>query len=179
MKDVLAHETRRGVYELVRRQPGMHLRDIARSLDLSITLTDYHLRFLAKHDLVSFQMEGEYKRFYPRYHPGDPEAKAALDESDKKVLAFLRQRVPRAVILRLLETESGRHRDLSDATDVSPSTLSHHLRRLVQAGILFQAPGRVYQLVNPRRAARLTATYEIATEDQVETFLRVWGEFRV
>ena len=178
MEDVLAHDTRRRVFELVRKVPGAHLREIARVLDLSITLVDYHLRFLAKHGLVSFTMDGEYKRCYPRYAAGDAESKAALDDMDKRILGFLRQRVPRAVLLRLLEVEEAPHKDLLGVAGVSPSTLSHHLRKMVLAGLLESAASG-YRIVDPLRVARLSVTYDIATPDQVEAFQRVWGEFRV
>jgi predicted transcriptional regulator len=51
--DVLAVRARKALYEFVRASPGYHLREIARALGLSITLADYHLRFLEKHELVS------------------------------------------------------------------------------------------------------------------------------
>lgn len=176
--EALEHATRRRVYELVRAQPGVHLREVARQLGLSITLVDYHLRFLAKHELVSFASDGEYKRCYPRYQPGDAEAKPALDDMDKRLLAALRQRVPRAVMLRLLEVGEAAHKDLLPAAGVSPSTLSHHLKKLVAGGVV-TATGHGYRVTEPRRAAKLSVLYDIATPDQLDTFLRVWGEFRM
>ena len=176
--EALEHATRRRVYELVRAQPGVHLREIARLLGLSITLVDYHLRFLAKHELVGFTADGEYKRCYPRYAPGDAEAKPALDEADKRVLALLRQRVPRALLLRLLEVEEAPHGALLPFSGVSPSTLSHHLKKMVASGVVLPTAAG-YRVADPRRVARLSVLYEIATPDQVETFLRVWGEFRM
>jgi alkyl hydroperoxide reductase subunit AhpC len=38
---------------------------------------------------------------------------------------------------------------------------------------------RGYRVVDPRVVARLMTTYELATADQVDTFIRVWGEFRI
>src|SRR5213076_93205 len=46
-EDILAVETRKDLYDFVRRNPGFHLREVSRALNLSITLADYHLRFLA------------------------------------------------------------------------------------------------------------------------------------
>jgi len=174
----LGQETRRRIYELVRAQPGAHLREIARLLGLSITLVDYHLRFLAKHELVGFTADGEYKRCYPRYAPGDAEAKPALDEADKRVLALLRQRVPLALLLRLLEVEEAAHGALLPFSGVSPSTLSHHLKKMVSAGVV-RPTAAGYRVADPRRVARLSLLYKIATPDQVAVFLRVWGEFRL
>src|SRR3972149_6933387 len=69
--EILAVQARRRLCEFVRANPGFHLRELARATDLSITLADYHLRFLEKHELVSSAMDGEYKRFYPRDALGD------------------------------------------------------------------------------------------------------------
>src|SRR5437879_11927904 len=38
---------------------------------------------------------------------------------------------------------------------------------------------RQYRVVNPKSVARLMTAYELATPDQVDTFIRVWGEFRL
>ena len=64
---------------------------------------------------------------------------------------------------------------------MSPSTLSHHLKKMQAAVIIERAsPGdRGYRVVEPRTVARLMTTYELATADQVDTFIRVWGEFRI
>ncbi|TLZ73030.1 MAG: winged helix-turn-helix transcriptional regulator, partial [Methanobacteriota archaeon] len=106
-EEILAVKTRRDLYEFVRKNPGFHLREVSRALDLSITLVDYHLRFLEKHELITSVMDGEYKRFYPRSQPGQPDARPALTDAEKQVLAFLRQRVPFRVIAYLMEHEAG------------------------------------------------------------------------
>src|SRR3990172_4068406 len=92
--EILAVQARRRLYEFVRANPGFHLRELARATDLSITLADYHLRFLEKHELVSSAMDGEYKRFYPRYALGDAGARPALSYREKATLGLLRQPGP-------------------------------------------------------------------------------------
>src|SRR6266545_4896322 len=41
-EEILAVKTRRDLYEFVRKNPGFHLREVSRALDLSITLVDDH-----------------------------------------------------------------------------------------------------------------------------------------
>ncbi|HEX9341937.1 MAG TPA: helix-turn-helix domain-containing protein [Thermoplasmata archaeon] len=180
-EEILAVKTRRDLYEFVRKNPGFHLREVSRALDLSITLVDYHLRFLEKHELITSSMDGEYKRFYPRSQPGQSDARPALTDSEKQVLAFLRQPVPFRVIAFLMEHEAGTHKEILEHVPVSPSTLSHHLKKMQAAGLIDRATPaeRGYQVTGPKAVARLMATYEIATPDQIDTFLRVWGEFRL
>ncbi|MFA5896758.1 MAG: ArsR family transcriptional regulator, partial [Thermoplasmata archaeon] len=176
-----AVKTRRDLYQFVRQNPGFHLREIARSLGLSITLADYHLRFLEKNELVSWTMDGEYKRYYPRSMPGDQDARPALTDQQKQVLAYLRQPVPLNVLAFLMERDFATHKEILEHVSVSASTLSHHLKKMQFAGILARAEmrDRGYRVADPKSVARLMTTYDLATPDQVDTFIRVWGEFRV
>lgn len=179
-EEVLAVKTRRDLYHFVRQNPGFHLREIARALTLSITLADYHLRFLEKNDLVSASMDGEYKRYYPRSLPGDAAARPALTDDQKRVLAYLRQPVPFRVLAFLMEREGATHKEILQHVPVSPSTLSHHLKKMQYAGILarLEERDRGYRVSDPKAVARIMTTYELATPGQVDTWIRVWGEFR-
>src|SRR5205809_437784 len=123
-REILAVKTRKDLYDFVRKNPGFHLRELSRALNLSITLADYHLRFLEKHELITSSMDGEYKRFYPRSTPGQAEVRAALTEAEKQILAFLRQPVPLKVIDFLMEREAATHKQILEQVPVSPSTLS-------------------------------------------------------
>ena len=178
---ILAVQTRRDLYDFVRRNPGFHLRELSRALNLSITLADYHLRFLERHDLITSSMDGEYKRFYPRSTPGLSDSRPALTDAGRQILAFLRQPVPLRVINFLMEREDATHKQILEQVSVSPSTLSHHLKKMQAAGIIDRAElkERGYRVVDPKTIARLMTTYELATSDQVDTFIRVWGEFRL
>ena len=179
-EEVLAVKTRRELYQYVRSNPGFHLREIARVLNLSITLADYHLRFLEKNELVSWTMDGEYKRYYPRSLPGDAAARPALSDDEKRVLAYLRQPVPFRVLAFLMEREAATHKEILEHVPVSPSTLSHHLKKMQYAGILARVEDRGgYRVANPHGVARIMSTYDLATPDQVDTWIQVWGEFRL
>jgi predicted transcriptional regulator len=178
-EDVLTVKTRRDLFQYVRANPGFHLREIARALNLSITLADYHLRFLEKNELVSWTMDGEYKRYYPRSQPGDAGARAALSDQEKRILAYVRQPVPFRVLAFLMEREAATHKEILEHVPVSPSTLSHHLKKMQAVDILARAEERGYRILAPHAVARVMSTYDLATPDQVGTWIRVWGEFRL
>lgn len=177
--EVLAVRARKALYDFVRAKPGYHLREIARATNLSITLADYHLRFLQKHELVSSAMDGEYKRFYPRYALGDAEARPALTDREKVMFGLLRQPVPLRAISFLMEREGAFHGEILSRIPISASTLTHHLKKLLRAGVVARDPDQRYRIVDGREVARLMVTYELAGADQVDVFVRVWGEFRL
>lgn len=180
-EEILAVQSRKDLYDFVRRNPGFHLREVSRALNLSITLADYHLRFLERHELITSSMDGEYKRFYPRSTPGLADSRPALTSAERQILASLRQHVPLRVLYFLMEREDATHKQMLEQVPVSPSTLSHHLKKMQAVGIIDRAEPkeRGYRVVDPKTVARLMATYELATSDQIDTFIRVWGEFRL
>ena len=177
--EVLAVRARKALYDFVRAKPGYHLREIARATNLSITLADYHLRFLGKHELVSASMDGEYKRFYPRYPLGDLAARPALTDREKVALGFLRQPVPLQALSFLMERGGALHKEILERVPISASTLTHHMKKLLRAGVVERGPEQRYRIVDGREVARLMVTYELARADQVDVFVRVWGEFRL
>src|SRR2546427_12490840 len=122
-REILSVKTRKDLYDFVRKNPGFHLRELSRALNLSITLADYHLRFLEKHELITSAMDGEYKRFFPRSTPGQAEARAALTETEKQILAFLRQPVPLKASDLLMELAAASHLEILLQVSVSPRTL--------------------------------------------------------
>ncbi len=62
---------------------------------------------------------------------------------------------------------------------VSASTLTHHLKKLVAGGVLVRDPDQRYRVSDGKDVARLMVSYDLATAGQVDTFVRVWGEFRL
>src|SRR5438034_10937438 len=173
-REILAVKTRKDLYDFVRKNPGFHLRELSRALNLPITLADYHLRFLEKHELITSAMDGEYKRFYPRSTPGQAEVRAALTEAEKLILAFLRQSVPLKVIDFLMEREGATHKEILEQVPVSPSTLSHHLRKMQAAGLVEHAQPveRGYRAVDPKSVARLMSASQLAAPDELSRFRR-------
>src|SRR3989442_15381024 len=177
--EVLAVRARRALYEFVRASPGYHLREIARSTNLSITLADYHLRFLERHELVSSTMDGEYKRFYPRYAIGDAEARPALTDRQKVTLGFLRKTVPLQAISFLMERQSALHGEILAHVRISASTLTHHLKKLQRAGIVARDADLRFRITDGKEVARLMVTYELAGGGRMYALFRVWGEVRL
>ena len=82
------------VFRFIRLNPGVHLREIQRRLSVSsMGNLEYHIHTLEKLDLIVERTEGGCKRYYPAHGR----------VKNKKLLALLRQKVPRRIALLILE----------------------------------------------------------------------------
>jgi len=169
--DILELETRRKIYDLVDKNPGLHLSKIAEILSMRISLVEYHLFYLEKNQLVVSANESGYTRYY---------VKGEIGTEDKKVLALLRQNVPLRIAILLLKCESSQHKELLQNLDVAPSTLSYHLKKLVKCGIIsVQTYGveKGYSIINKEMVTRLLIKYK--PYSLIESFKDVWVDLTV
>ena len=126
-EDVLKVEIRRKIYNYILKSPGLHERELARALDIPLSTLDYHLHYLEARDLIATSIEGGYTRYYIR-------GKSSI--RDKKLLAILRQNVPRRILMYLLLHPRALHKTLCDHLGLTPSTVSFHLNKLVELNII-------------------------------------------
>lgn len=119
----LANEVRRRVNEQVRTTPGAHIAAIVDAVDVSRSTVRYHLDVLEEAGLVAGETIYGKHRYAPAGH--DLSTAAALyDEPSREVLDGVARYEPVSV--------SG----LAAAVDRAPSTVSHHLDRLSDVGLL-------------------------------------------
>lgn len=119
----LANEVRRRVNERVRATPGAHIADIVEATDVSRSTVRYHLDVLEAAGLIT----GEMIRGKHRYGPAGEDlstAAALYDGPAREVLDGVGRYEPVSVT------------GLADAVDRAPSTVSHHLDRLAEVGLL-------------------------------------------
>jgi len=163
-------ETRRKIYELIRKSPGIHFREIERRLNIAVGNLQYHLYYLEKKNLIRSEQDGEYTRYYPK--------DCKLDEIDKKILSFLRRRTARRILIYLLTNPNANNKEIAQGIGLSPSTISWHLNKLVEAKIVERKKeGResFFRVKDPERVARLLITYKESFLDKlVEGFVEVW-----
>lgn len=164
-------DTRRRIFATVVQYPGLHLREIQRKVSTSARLAEYHLNRLEDLDLVTSREEGGYRRFFPTKTD-----RGALDEEEKQWLGLMRQEVPFAVTLHLLEHGKARHSDLLDVVPVAKSTLSHHVSKMEKGGLVERRPpdvGRSLHLTDPNRVLELLQAHQ-PLPDLVSSYGDMW-----
>ena len=149
--DPLEHETREQLYEFIRDSPGAYLTEISEGTDVKMGTARYHLRILAFENLVTSE-EIRGRRRYVTVGTEWAELEAALhDETTARIVESLAEKGPDSV--------SG----LADRLDRDPSTITHHLDRLAEDGIVErERDGRA--VVN-----KLSDSARIALEDEAPT----------
>jgi predicted transcriptional regulator len=158
MQDVLDLETRRDIYNLIEKNPGLHLSKIADLLSMRTSHVEYHLLFLEKNDLIKSEKEQGYKRFF---------IKGQVGVKDKRYFTLLRQKTVLHIILVLLKHQGLKHKELLTEIDVSGSTLSYHLNKLVK-----------HDLLSVRRYGDEKGYY-VNNPDEVITFLIKYKPYSV
>lgn len=160
----------------VQRYPGVHLREIRRRLGIPIGTLDYHLYRLGRRGLISVRFQGGYKCAFPEPAVGEG---PPIPAADQRLLALLRQPLPRAILLQLyLEGPSAPAR-LIEATGTTGPNLSYFLKRLELAQVIARdgPPGaRSVRLLDHRQVHRLLLTYPPLPETAVDRFQRFWQE---
>lgn len=163
---VLDLEMRRRLHAAVQEFPGIHVREVARQLDTSIALVEYHLNVLVHNGLVVAEKGDRYVRIYPA-------GKETPSPADRETVAVLRERLPLQIVLHLLDHGASRHKDVAAALGMSKSKLSFHLRKLEAGGLVGRdAEGR-FSVLDRRRVERLLLSYP-PTRDLRTAFAAVW-----
>lgn len=180
--EILILETRKEIYNVIVRFPGLHLREISRRLNMPASLAEYHLQELEDNNVVISIRESGYKRYYP--HPNIAERDERITElqpKERKILGILRQKIPLKITLFLLETKHATHSEISESLGISPSKLSYHLNKLVQLALVNhqrRGEGKGYSLTNEKKIKKLLETHR-PPKDLVEGFIDLWEKLNI
>ena len=180
VEELLELETRREIYDLVRRVPGLHMREIQRQLDLSIALTECHLRQLEEAGLLVSILEEGYKRYYPTTGADGGELKA-LGAEERRMIGLFRQSIPLRITLFLLSRDVATQSEIADRLGISRSRLSFHLNKLLRQGVvrkLSRREGRGYSLVDRNKTFRLIIAYR-PSPDLLDECAELWDSLDV
>ncbi|MFO7792473.1 MAG: ArsR family transcriptional regulator [Candidatus Saliniplasma sp.] len=172
-KEALELEVRRDIFDKISEYPGTYLREIQNDLDLSIGQAEYHLNFLEGKGILSSKKIGNKKRYFV-----DDE----VDYPDRNIISILRQKIPRQILIKLLNEEEAGFSEIFKDVDISKSTLSFHLKKLKKRGLIdFKKEGRkmIYHCTEDKKIAQVLITYRSSFIDKaVDRFVDTWMEMK-
>jgi predicted transcriptional regulator len=168
-KKVLELETRKKVYELVKKFAGIHIREIERKSELSTGSVTYHLNYLSKKGLIEERKDKNNIRYFTK----------GFQSENKKLIGLLRQKSIRRILLYLLTNEKCNHEQITKFVKLSPSTVSWHLSKLEQENIIgYVKDGRkkFYNLlIDKNEIINLLITYQETFFDKlVDNVIEMW-----
>ncbi|MEM1724701.1 MAG: winged helix-turn-helix transcriptional regulator [Thermoplasmata archaeon] len=160
---------RKLIYEVIENNPGIHFRELLRKLNLNVGDLQYHLDVLEKQYLIISKEESGYKRYYPRVME-KPE--------EKKYLPFLRQSIPRKIIIIILENDSADIEMIENETKLNRNTIFYHIKKMLNNGIInkIEKEGKIiYSVNNSEEVARTIIKYKESFQDKVvDKFIEFW-----
>ncbi len=119
-ENVLNLGTRRNIFETIKKQPGICIRELERTLKLAIGELTYHLPILLNANLIQEERDGYFRRFFP----------LDINDKEKNIISALRSDAVKKVVPLLLSKERVTQKDVSEALSISISTAKWHLDRL-------------------------------------------------
>ena len=168
---VLENEHRRTIYDFVKENPGLHMRELQRRLKIPLSTLEYHLDYLEKKEVLSLEDDRRYCRYFADKH--SPE--------EKNILSALRQKRLREIILIALSEEIVCFKQLSREINISDSTLSHYLSFLVERDILDKeriATETCYRVKSEKTVVRSLLCYKTSFVDKmVDNVLALFLDF--
>ena len=137
--DTIVESTKVKILEFVIDNPSSHLRKIKTNLGYSMGTVQYYLTMLEKERKIKFIKTKFYKNYY------------SINESDEKILSVLNLNSPRSIVMYLIQYGSATHKDIANGTGLSSSTVSWHMKRLIEFQVVqteYSGKYTIYSLID-------------------------------
>ncbi len=160
---------RQKIFSLISNNPGLHASKIASVLNIEGQLADYHLLYLERNDIIVAIKKGGYKRYY---------VKGKIGKEERKFLSILRQEIPLKIVLFLLKNPGSMHKEILSHLEISASTLSYHLKKLLKSDIIFfDCPNNslLYYVKNKDDIIKILVRYK--PYSWIDNFSDMWKDF--
>ncbi|HET6398686.1 MAG TPA: winged helix-turn-helix transcriptional regulator [Candidatus Thermoplasmatota archaeon] len=140
---LLQHPTRRLVADCIEANPGIHYKELSRRLGLANGTLEHHLRKLVADGIVLRHAGDGYTCYFPK----------GVSRHDLRAAGPLKAAGARRVLQAVQASPGASSSDVATAAGLDASTVSHHVRRLQDAGLVeARRVGRTVRL-HPRVGA--------------------------
>ena len=111
---------------IVKRKPGIRFMELQRESGLSHDTIEYYVKRSENTKIFRTIREGNITRLFP----------IEFDKFERDLTTFIRQKSSRHLLVSILSTTSIMFKDLLDTVNLSPSTISWHLTRMKDKGVI-------------------------------------------
>lgn len=117
------------ILKFIQGNPGMHLRQIKKELQLSLGTIQYHLTLLEK----SGRIVSERRYFRRTYFPV-----GTFEKNEKSILKILKRGNLKTILLFIMEKKNPTQTDIANGVDLSNSTVNWHLKYMLENKIIYE-----------------------------------------
>lgn len=165
-------DTRSKLYNTVKKNPGLHFREIQRRTKLATGALQYHLDYLEKHSLVKNEKSKNTKRYFA--------LKTKRFEREETVMPLLREERTRHALLFLLSKKQASIQGISKAIKAPYSSTLRVIERLSDSGVIEKKKTRkqaMYFVQEKEQIAEMLSKYRRGFFDSlVDEFVETWKE---
>lgn len=143
------------------RSPGVRYRELLRIFAVGNGVLTYHLSILEK--LGKIRVDRKRNKITRYYLTGVP-------DEDTDLIGQLRNKMTRQLVLFILQHDRCTFGEIVENSGKAPSTISWHLNRLRDAGIVSMSYGertQQYTIVDSREVKKILVMYKDAFLDKV------------
>jgi predicted transcriptional regulator len=154
-------DTRSKILKHINRVPGIRYRELLRLTGLPNGTLEYHLKILESiHKVTTFRRSGRRTGYYPIDVPAD----------ESHVLEHIRNQVARQIVFFIVEHDLCTFGEVVEHINRAQSTVSWHLKRLSEAGIISISYGpenQLYSAVNDNLVKKVLYKYKETFRDKI------------
>lgn len=164
--------SRRRIYQIIHDHPGLHFRELLARCRLAQGTLQYHLPRMAQDGLIAVSNDGGFTRYY---------ATGRLRLEDRPIIDALRREYGRRILATLVAEGALPTHALAQRLGRTSSTVSWHLARLSEAGlVLRRREGQevLYEIADAARVIHLYTLYRASFTDRlVDSLLGLWDSY--
>lgn len=144
----------------IEQTPGIRYRELLRLTGLVNGVLTYHLAALERANVIKVIRESRMTRYYL----------VSVSDQESAILKFIRREPIRQILLFVLEHDMCTFNEIVDHTQKAPSTVSSHLMRLRDAGVILIRHGeyhQLYRVAESELVAEVLSKYTTSFVDKV------------
>ena len=163
-------DNRSRILGLVCQNPGIHLRELQRSLGVSFNAIRYNTEKMSHSGEIACEKSSGYTRFYP------PD----ISERDRMVYSLSRNSTTFKIMLELGTSGQLTNKELAERTGFAKSTISEHVHELMGANLvrltLSEEGNFKVEFQNKEQIQLIICNIQQANQkkDVVENFANLW-----
>ncbi len=126
-EQLLDHPVRASLMQTVEERPGIHYQELVRTLGKGRGVVEHHMRKLQQSGFVVSHATDGITCFFP---------KGQVDRRIMAAVPAIKNTTAQKILQGVLAQPGTSQRDLASILGISPSTVNHHLSKLVEAGLV-------------------------------------------